>query len=395
MRRPSQVFRLWIAGVVLLAVGCGGQTSAGGGDEPAESAAPAGETAAAAAGDGEAAGGACTDTDVTSLIDEVAELEGEERETQLAELAAESADGAINLYTEIADWEPIVEAFDERFGEAGLSLNVYRAPSDQIRQRVLEESEAGFAGADLLEIEALEMVILGDQGGILAPSDTPFREAVVEAGQFEGFTASRFSYILPLWNTDAVTEAPESLEDFASGKYGDVALEDSDVYWFAVLVTHLQEEEGMTEEEAVGVFRDMAANSTVLHGHSVVADLVVAGQHSITPNGYAHRGVAMQAEGGPVEFQPVNVPVVAEPVGLSVLCTAANPAGALLLQDFFLDPEGVQQVYVDVGRTPSNAEAQELHFEGDPIEAVEGDIETIVGEYEQWSELWDQVLRGV
>lgn len=394
MGRNMRAAGLWIVIVIAaLASGCAG-TSAGGGDEPAESAAADGGTATAAA-EGEGTDGACTDTDVTSLIDEVAELEGEERETRLAELAAETADGAINLYTEIADWEPIVEAFDERFGEAGLTLNVYRAPSDQIRQRVLEESEAGFAGADLLEIEALEMVILGDQGGILAPSDTPFREGVVEAGQFDGFTASRFSYILPLWNTEAVSDAPQSLQDFANGDYDNVALEDSDVYWFAVLVTYLQEEEGMSEEEAIGVFRDMAENSTVVHGHSVVADLVVAGQHAITPNGYAHRGVAMQAEGGPVEFQPVNVPVVAEPVGLSVLCTAANPAGALLLQDFFLDPDGVQQVYVDVGRTPSNAEAQELHFEGEPIAAVEGDIQAIVSDYEQWSTLWDQVLRGV
>lgn len=378
----------WAAALALLLMACGGGGSAAT-DTGADTA-----TTAAAEQAAEGGGAGCADSEVAALIEEVAELEGEERETALVERAAETADGAINLYTEIADWEPIVEAFDERYGDADLSLNVYRAPSDQIRQRVLEESAAGFAGADLLEMEALEMVILGQQG-ILAPSSSPFAEDVVEAGQFENFSASRFSYILPLWNTDQTTQAPQSLQDFTDDTYGNIALEDSDVYWFAVLVNHLQEEEGMTEEEAVDLFRQIAANSTVLHGHSVVADLIVAGQHAITPNAYAHRGVAYQRDGAPVEFQPVNVPVVAEPVGLSVLCTAANAPGALLLQDFFLDPTGVQQVFVDVGRTPANAEKQEEHFEGEPIEAINGDIEAIVSEYDEWSSLWDEVLRGV
>lgn len=339
---------------------------------------------------GDAAAG-CESSEALAVIEEAEALEGAEREDFLVERAVE-AGGTISLYTEMSDFELFADIFDERYGEAGLEMTVYRAGSDQIRQRILEEAAANFQGADLVEMEALELVILGNEG-ILAPSSSPWRDQVVEAGQFDDFTAVRFSYILPVWNSNEVTEAPQSLEDFASGKYDNVALEDSDVYWFAVLVQHM-EEEGMTREEAVDVFARMAANSDITHGHTTTAELIVAGQYGITPNGYLHRALGYGNEGAPVEWQPVNVPVVAEINGVSVLCSAANPAGALLVQDLLLDPEGAQALFVETERTPSNIQRQEEQLGGVEIDPIRGDVYDIVDNYEMWSELWDQTIRG-
>lgn len=375
---------------ILLTAACAGGSQQEGVTEPAVAAADDPATGAPAA-EGSSAG--CENSKVSALIDEVEGLEGQEREKFLIERAVE-AGGLISLYTEMSDYEAIGDAFEDRYEDDGLELTLYRAGSEQVRQRILEESAAGFAGADLLEIEALEMVILG-QEGILAPSSSPWEEDVVEAGQFEHFTADRFSYLMPLWNTNLIDEAPQGFEDFSSDKYaGAMALEDSDVYWFAVLVEHFMAEKGMSKDEAVGLFRQMAANSTITHGHTTTAELVVAGQHGITPNGYLHRAMKFQDKGAPLEWQPVNVPVVAEITAVSVVCSAANPAGALLLQDFFLDPDGAQAVFAAVGRTPSNKQAQAEQLGGVEIEPIRGDVEAIVSEYSEWAELWDEIVRG-
>ena len=400
----SGVVRLLASVLVLLLMlagcGSGAEETPGPSGDAAEGAAESTDGVTPADGSESPGGGVatasatgCANSDVVALIDEVEGLEGAEREEFLVERAAEAAGGNISLYTEMADFELIEEAFDERYGDAGLSLSIYRAGSDQVRQRILEEAAAGFQGADLLEIEALEMVLLENEG-ILAPSSSPWADKVVEAGQFENFTADRFSYILPMWNTNLVQDPPESLEDFASGEYGNIALEDSDVYWFAVLVEWLQEEQGMSREEAIDLFAQMAANADLTHGHTTTAELVIAGQYGITPNSYLHRALSYSGEGAPVEWQPVNVPVVAEITAVSVVCSAANPAGALLLQDFFLDPDGVQSVYLELDRTPANAEKQAEQLGGIEIDPIRGDVQQIVNNYEEWSTLWDQTIRG-
>jgi iron(III) transport system substrate-binding protein len=368
----------------LVLVACGGGTESAG-TQPATA-----DTATDAAAP---SGAGCDNSEVVALIEEAKDLEGQEREDFLIERAVE-AGGDISLYTEMSDSEEVLDAFEDRYDDSGLELSIYRAGSEQVRQRILEEAAVGFSGADLLEIEALEMVILGEEG-ILAPSSSPWADDVVEAGQFEHFTADRFSYILPLWNTDLVDAAPQSLEDFASDKYaGQMALEDSDVYWFAVIVKHLTEEQGLSKDEAVDLFKQIAANSTITHGHTTTAELVVAGQHGITPNAYLHRAMKFEGKGAPVGWNPVNVPVVAEITAVSVLCTAANPAGALLLQDFFLDPDGAQAVFVEVGRTPANREAQAEQLGEVDIDPIRGDVAEIVAEYAEWAELWDEVIRG-
>jgi iron(III) transport system substrate-binding protein len=384
VRTPRFVILLLALAMVLAACGSGAEEVTTAASEPA------GGASADADGQTAVAGG-CENSEVVSLIEEAEGLEGEERETFLVERAQE-AGGSISLYTEMSDFELLAEAWDERYEDAELELTVYRAGSEQVRQRILEEAAAGFQGADLLEIEALEMVILGNEG-ILAPSSSPYAADVVEAGQFENFTADRFSYILPMWNTDSVQQAPASLEDFADGAYDNVALEDTDVYWFAVLVEHM-EEQGMSREEAVDVFAQMAANSDLTHGHTTTAELVIAGQYGISPNAYLHRALSYGAEGAPVEWQPVNVPVVAEITAVSVLCSAANPAGALLLQDFFLDPEGAQSVFVELDRTPANAEKQAEQLGGIELEPLRGDVEAIVENYEEWASLWEETIRS-
>lgn len=365
---------LSVAAIGILAAGCASPVS---GDGP-----------------GSAQGGdICADSQALAVIEGVEGLAGEEREAFLLEKAAGSDDGAIDMYTEINDPGAITEAFEELYED--LTVNVYRAGSEQIRQRVLEESSAGFSGADLIEMDTLEMAILDDEK-LLAPVSSPYVDEVSEAAVFENYLGDRLSYIVPVWNTDkmATSEAPTSLEDFADPRFkGKLALEGSDVFWFAGLVMHL-ESQGMSRDEAVALFRDIASNATITSGHTTTTELVAAGQYAIAMNNYIHRALEMQAKKAPVEWAPVQIPVVAEITGTAVHCGADNPAGALLLQDFILSPEGGQKLFVEEGRTPANQDLAQETLGGETIDPIKVDVAEVAADYGTWAELWDEVIRS-
>jgi len=334
----------------------------------------------------------CTDSATVKLQDSLKGKAPQDREKVLLEQAAAAHGGTINLYTEVNDPTVITDPFEKKYD--GLHVSVYRAGSEQIRERVLQESQANFAGADIVELDSLEMAIL-DQNKLLAPADSPFLDGVTPSAKFANFTGDRLSYIVPVWNTNAIadTAAPQSLQDMKDPRFkGKLALEGSDVFWFASLVSYLQGQ-GMTKDEAVQLFKDIAANSAITDGHTTTTDLVVAGQYEVAANNFIHRIRELQGKGAPLQFLPVKVPVVAEVTGISVPCASANPAGALLLQDFILGPEG-QQAFIDDDRTPSNEKMAATSFGGVEIEPIKTDVEAISKQYSDWNELWQTVVHN-
>ncbi len=357
---------------VLAVAACGSPTSSGGDD-----------TAAAP----------CDDSKVAALAEELSSLTGKEREDKLFEQAVADG-GEVTLYGELNVDQalPLIEGFEDKYED--MTVNLYRAGTDQIRQRVLEEASASRGEADLVELDATEMAQL-DAEELLIPASSPWAAEVLETGQFENYTADRLSYILPTWNTEQLAEEdiPQSLEDFTDPKYkGRLALEGSDVFWFASLVEYLVAEEGQTKDEAVDLFKRIAANADITDGHTTTSELVVAGEYDIAVNTFAHRTEAFIKEGAPVEYQPINIPVVAETTMIGIPCQSPNAAAALLLQDFFLAPDGAQKLFLDLDRTPANVEVAATQLTG--VEPIEVDIAAVSDNYAEWEELWTEVLRG-
>ena len=325
---------------------------------------------------------------VDELIAATAGMTAEEREAYLLPLAVDGPTPA--LYLEIADAGPaLADLFDDLYG---LDLNIYRAGSADIRQRAIEESAAGFKGFDVVEVEALEALILQDNG-VIAKASSPHRANIADAGLGEYYSADRYTYVVAVWNP-TIVDAPTSLEDMTSDKYkGLIAFDDSDVYWFAVQVKNMVAN-GMTEEAAVQIFRDIAAQSSVVNGHTSTLELIVAGQYGITPNGYSHRIKGVKEKGAIVDWLPLQIPPVAEITSVSVACNASNPAAALLLEDFMLRPDGAQAYIAGKNRIPGNIIAQEqLGAEAPDMEPLSVEVGELFKEYQKWSDLYDELLR--
>jgi iron(III) transport system substrate-binding protein len=365
MRKPRTLRAVTLtAGAVLVLTACGGNpTASSGGSGSSEDSGP---------------------TEAEQLYEEVRALPAQERRDRLVELAAD--ENGLNLYTSMnAD---IVDAVTEAFtDEFDIDVSTYRAGSETVLQRILQESEAGFPGNDIVETNGSELGAL-QQEGVMAPCiSQELIDQVPEAGQSEDWTATRFNLFGPSWNTDIISEPPTSWEDLADPKYdGQLALELGDYDWYMALSDYWLEQ-GKSQDEVDKLWADIVDGASVVKGHTVMAELMGAGQFGVAASNYTYIVEAAKASGAPVETQPYVDPLIARPNGGSCMKTAENPATAMLFMDWLM--QDGQEVLASQEATPAITD-QQLDVELYP---VNGD--KLLESGSEWSDKYDQLLAGV
>ncbi|MPZ88004.1 MAG: extracellular solute-binding protein, partial [Nitriliruptorales bacterium] len=283
---------LLVLGLVVAACGAEPPTA---GDDAAEA-----EADDAAAADGAAATGW---DDVYSAVED---LEGEERTDRLIDLAQE-AGGVVRFYSTMNGEEgfALIDAFTEA---TGVDVEFYRASARNVTQRVVQEYEAGFENsADVISANGTDMVVL-DGEGVLAEFNSPAHDEYPElALESDGrWVWTYVNYYTPVWNTELVSadEAPdtwmEALTNFGDGR---CVLEAKSYDWLASLIPYLQEEEGLSEDEAIDLVRTAASGCVgAVSGNSLVTNLVASGEYDIVLGSYHISARHRQADGAPVEW---------------------------------------------------------------------------------------------
>ena len=362
MSRRSALISLGAAGLLL--AGCGGAPTSGGG--------PADQPSAA-----------------EGIYAELGALTGAERRDRLVQLAAEEGN-RLSIYTsmnaDIADI--VVPQFEQEFG---IDVELYRADSETILQRTLQEASANFAGADIVETNATEMAIIASEG-LTGHYEGEQRNKINEQFRYDGWTPTRFNIFAPAWNTNLVGAdlVPTTWEDLADPKYdGILSLEVSDYDWYMTLYTHYQEQ-GMADADIDRLFADMVQGSKVAKGHSGQVELLSAGEFGVVAASYTYLTEKARASGAPVDDQPFVEPVVARANGGGLLRSSEHPGTAMLFMDWML--EDGQAVILDNGLTPA------VMPDGtDPLaghEVLPVDVQQLLTEGNDWSARYDEVVRG-
>jgi iron(III) transport system substrate-binding protein len=335
-----------------------------------------------------AAPGASGGGDTASKFQQYESLPGQDRRDKL--LADAKGEGELSLYTsmtsDVAD--AVVKAFT---AQTGVKVSLYRAASETVLQRILQESSARHAGADVVETDALEMAALSKEK-LIAPYTGERRDAVGPEGQFDNWTASRYNLFSPSWNTTKVPAGtqPTSWEALADPKFnGQLAMELNDYDWYLTLYEYW-EQHGKSTAEIDQLFGAMADGAKVVKGHTVMGELLSAGQYSVAASNYTYLVQRAADKGAPVAYQPLVQPVIARPQGVALLDSAPHPAAALLFEDWVLT-EG-QQVFVDLGLTPS-IEPEGLKDPLEGLEVVSVDVDKLLNEQKQWSEKYNALLE--
>jgi iron(III) transport system substrate-binding protein len=365
MRKPRTAVA---AGVIVVLAACGGgpptSSSAGGGGSSSEDSGP---------------------TQAQQLYEEIAGLSGQERRDRLVELAAEE-DG-FNLYTSMnaSVLDEVVDAFEDEFD---IEPSVYRAGSETILQRILQESDAGFPGNDVVETNGSELGALQQEGVMVQCAAQELIDQVPEAGVSKDWVSTRFNLFAPSWNTNIISDPPETWEDLADPKYdGQLALELGDYDWYLGLTDYWLAE-GKSQEEIDKLFADMVDGAVVVKGHTVMAELMSAGQFGLAASNYTYIVDKAKAAGAPVETQPYVKPVIARPNGGSCMKNAENPATAMLFMDWLLE-EG-QAVIAGMELTPAIQEGEA--FAEDELVAI--DSQKLLTEGQEWSAKYDELISG-
>lgn len=372
----GMVRRLAVAVVGLLIVACGSAPPTSAEQATGESDSPS-----------RSAGGETVDS-ASALDDVYAAVEGlagEERRARLLDLS--SAEGAeLSFYTTFAleEAEPVIAEFEDA---TGVTVNVYRAPSSSFLQRVLREAEANYKGSDVVSSNGSEMVILEDEG-LLAPLSTPADDDMPESYvQSDSWTVNYLNVFTPAWNINAVSpeEAPTTWVETLQAE--NLSLEVTDNAWLMELLTYLQEEEGMSEEEGIALFEEAAADAVMVDGHSVQNELLAGGEFDVAAATYMHRSEQFVQDGAPIAWEPAVEPMIASPNGIGIHRDVQHPATALLFIEFMLTDS--QQLMGELGRTPVEADAP----------GGTGDYDVIVldahrygEEREKWDDLYAQIV---
>jgi iron(III) transport system substrate-binding protein len=313
-------------------------------------------------------------------------LSGAERTEKLIELS-EQEGGQLNLYTSMTSdvVDGLAGAFEDEFD---IEPSVYRADSETVLRRLIEEASAGFRGSDIVETNGPELASLNNEG-ILVGLDSPVNDALVDNAVEDGWTTDRFNKFVISWNTEKVAESdvPPSWEDLADPKWdGQLALEPSDIDWYKTLWEYWVNEAGMSEQEADGIFEQMAQDALFVKGHTLVGDLLAAGEFSVAASNYSYLVENVKEEGAPVAWEPPVEPVISRPNGIALVRGAQHPATAVLfmewvlsdgqetLQEFNLDP-----ARADIVTTPGTDE-------------IFVDVESYVNEQAEWTDRYEQLV---
>ena len=315
--------------------------------------------------------------------DGVLAYRGADREARLAERAKQ--EGTVVLYTSLAPTEskPFAEAFEKKYG---VKVELWRALSDKVLQRVVTEAQARRNAVDVVETNGPEMEAIA-QEKILAEVYSPYLADLPAGGipAHRTWYPDRLNFFVVGYNTQKVKrdELPKTYEGFLDPKWkGRIGIEATDSEWMAALVKQWGEAKGMD------YFRRLAAMKPDMRkGHVLIAQLVATGEVPVCLTCYNANIESLKKKGAPIDLAPVQ-PVIARPQGIGVARDAPHPAAALLFLDFVLSPEG-QKLYESMGRVPASTKVKS-HLNDFPF--VMTDPGTILRESQKWEAAWNELF---
>jgi iron(III) transport system substrate-binding protein len=307
-------------------------------------------------------------------------------------LADARKEGELAVYTSNTDIDGLVTAFKQVY--SGIEVKVYRANSESVLQRVLQEVGANRTASDIIDTNDYELDVMSQQHAF-APYGGPGKAGLRPEAIFPDWTAERFNAFVIGRNTKVVPagQEPKTIQDLADPKWkGKISLEVSDWDWYLAWHSYLTEKKGMTDAQVTALFQSLAANSKVVKGHTVQGELLSSGQFGFALSAYSHTIDKAAAKGAPVAWRPAVQPVIMRPNGVGLMARPKHPAAALLWMDWVLTAG--QKVIAESMRIPA---AKSVPGFTNPIpagtETYNVPLERLRTESKKWETAYDQIVR--
>ncbi|HKA47194.1 MAG TPA: ABC transporter substrate-binding protein [Methyloceanibacter sp.] len=319
----------------------------------------------------------------TSTLADIAAYHGPDRMARLIEGAKK--EGVVSVYgSSVAeDMKPVSDAFKSKFG---IDFQYWRASSENLVQRTVAENRAGRCLVDGFATVAAELEALHREK-LLQAVKTPLTAGLMpQALRPHGeWVASRLNIFSAAYNTNLVKkeEVPKRYEDLKDPRWkGRLAMEADDGDWFATIVTKMGRDKG------VELFRDIVRTNgiSVRKGHTLLSNLVVAGEVPLALTVYSYKPEQQKREGAPIEalYLP---PVVALAYGPAVAKCAPHPYAAVLYNEFMLGE--AQEIFAKRDMAVTNPKIPSMP---PGLELTLIDPADVLDNRAKWDELWTNTV---
>jgi iron(III) transport system substrate-binding protein len=318
---------------------------------------------------------------------DVALYDGADRLQRLIDGA--KREGGLTIYTsaQTTDLGPVVEAFEKKYG---IKATIWRAGSEAVLNRALQETRAGRYTVDVVETNGPELESLSREQ-ILQQVKSPHHADLIEPairphGEWVG---TRLNVFVQAYNTKQIRkeELPTTWEELRDPKWkGKLGIEQEDSDWLAGIAGELG------EERAVKVFREIVAANGISarKGHTLLTQLVVSGEVPLALTVYNYKAEQLRAEGAPIDWFTIGN-AIARPNGVGVARQAPHPHAAVLFYDFELSPEG-QQI---IGQRDFVPTSRKIDTPLNKVPMTFVDARVSIDEYDKWKNLYtDLFLAG-
>jgi iron(III) transport system substrate-binding protein len=280
---------------------------------------------------------------------------------------------------------PLVAAFEKKYG---VKVNVWRASSEKVLQRALQEARGNKHTMDVAETNGPELEAMSREKILAAVKSPHLAELIGPAIRPHGeWVGTRLNVFVQAYNTKAVKkeDLPRTWEDLANPKWkGKLGIEQEDSDWLAGQFAELG------EARAMKVFKDIvAANGiSVRKGHTLLTQLVQSGEIPLALTVYNYKAEQLKNKGAPIDWFSIG-PAIARPNGVAVARAAPHPHAAVLFYDFEISEEG-QKILAGRDFVPTNKKV-DTPLNKMPMKFVDARVQ--LDEYQKWEKLYDELFR--
>lgn len=275
----------------------------------------------------------------------ITKLKGAERETRLLEGARK--EGGLIWYssTTADDSLALVRKFEGKY--PSLKVQHLRSPSEKMLTRILTESRAGSFKADVIALPEIEMNILFKRN-LFSRYDSPEQE--IYPGELKDprgyWTGIYITAWVTAYNTKLVSTqaAPKSYKDLLLAKWkGRIGMDEEPYSWFITSLRYLEKPDG--RQAAIEYFKRLARQEIQWRkGHSLIGQLVAAGEFPLAAELQVHTVERLKAEGAPIEWVALDGVIPINKVGIAITSTGSNIHAAALFYDFVLSRTGMETI---------------------------------------------------
>ncbi len=320
----------------------------------------------------------------SQTLQALAAYRGEDRQQRL--MAGAKKEGSLLFYTTfpVEYANQLIEPFRNKYG---IKVDVWRARSEIVLQKVIAEARAGSANVDVITVfspaaEALRRENLLQE--IHSPHHKDLVPSAVPAHR-EWVSTLRHVFV-QAYNIDKIRteDLPRTYQDLLAPKWkGKLAIEGDDHEWMSSVIADMGGAEG------VKFFRDLVAGNglSVRSGHPLLTNLVASGEVPLALTVYQYSVEQAKKKGSPIDWFAIE-PAVSITNAIGVAKRAPHPHAALLFYDYIISAEG-QRMLAKIGYVPTHAKIES------PVRGVKLkflDAAALLEEQEKSTRLFEQII---